>query len=360
MLLGSTLGRYFSLLYLRTMAVVFATVFGLVYVVDFLQIAHDSSESKDSLAVLAGLALLRTPALTEQALPFAVLLGAMGALLVLNRRLELVVARAAGVSAWQFLQPGILVAGLIGLATVTLYNPLGSALSRKAAALETRLLDDSHRKQLVQIFLRQTGHDGQAIIQAGSSVANTTRLMRVTIFTFDKAGAFEDRIEAREAVFRDGYWELRDARVLNERDEPQDFSRYLLASHLEPAHVRQTLTEAEAVGFWDLPDAIAQAERAGLDPTRYRLQFDVLLARPFLFVVMILVAASVCLKLFRLGGVRRLAAGGISAGFGLYVVTRLTEKLGISGLLGPAAAAWFPVLLGSLLGSLALLYQEDG
>ncbi len=33
----------------------------------------------------------------------------MAALLNLSRKLELVVARAAGVSAWQFLQPGIVV-----------------------------------------------------------------------------------------------------------------------------------------------------------------------------------------------------------------------------------------------------------
>ena len=38
----------------------------------------------------------------------------MAALLQLSRQLELVVARAAGISAWQFLQPGMLVALIIG------------------------------------------------------------------------------------------------------------------------------------------------------------------------------------------------------------------------------------------------------
>ena len=52
--------------------------------------------------------------LAEQIFPFAVLFGSMAALLQLSRKLELVVARAAGVSAWQFLQPGVLVAAAVG------------------------------------------------------------------------------------------------------------------------------------------------------------------------------------------------------------------------------------------------------
>ena len=58
--------------------------------------------------MIAQLALFRTPAIAEQVMPFAVLFGSMAALLQLSRKLELVVARAAGISAWQFLQPGLL------------------------------------------------------------------------------------------------------------------------------------------------------------------------------------------------------------------------------------------------------------
>jgi lipopolysaccharide export system permease protein len=52
--------------------------------------------------------------------------------------------------------------------------------------------------------------------------------------------------------------------------------------------------------------------------------------------------------------------GGVAAGFMLYVATELMGDLGAAGLVSPMVAAWFPVLVGSLLGTLALLYQEDG
>jgi lipopolysaccharide export system permease protein len=51
---------------------------------------------------------------------------------------------------------------------------------------------------------------------------------------------------------------------------------------------------------------------------------------------------------------------GVAAGFALYVATELMRDLGNAGLVRPVVAAWFPAVVGSLLGSLALLYQEDG
>ena len=135
---------------------------------------------------------------------------------------------------------------------------------------------------------------------------------------------------------------------------------YHLASNLEPAQVRKTFTPPESVPFWELDETIAQTERAGLDATRYRLQYDILLARPLLFIAMVFVAASVSLRFFRFGGVARMVLGGVAAGFMLYVATELMEDLGASGLIGPTVAAWFPAVVGSSLGTLALLYQEDG
>jgi lipopolysaccharide export system permease protein len=124
--------------------------------------------------------------------------------------------------------------------------------------------------------------------------------------------------------------------------------------------VQKSFTPPESVPFWELRETAEQTERAGLDATRYRLRYEILVARPLLFVAMVLVAASVSLRFFRFGGVGPLVLGGVAAGFLLYVVTELMEDLGASGLVGTTLAAWFPAVLGSLLGTLALLYQEDG
>lgn len=361
-LIGATLGRYFSVRFTKTILAVFMTVFALVYTLDFVELMRRAGEAEGASAgLMAQLALFRTPAVAEQIFPFAVLFGSMAALLQLSRKLELVVARAAGVSAWQFLQPGVFVAVAIGLLSVAAYNPVSAHLKQKASEIEARIFARSLKASSGKdLWIRQKSLDGQAVIRAESAIENTTTIARVTIFTFDDSGAFQERIEARQATLHDGFWELSDARVMSEDDEPRSYGSYLLASNLEPSQVRQTFTPPESVPFWKLDDTIAQTERAGLDATRYRLQYDVLMARPLLFVAMVFVAASVSLRFFRFGGVGRMVLGGVAAGFLLYVATHVMEDLGASGLIGPTVAAWFPAVVGSLLGTLALLHQEDG
>ena len=362
MLIGATLGRYLSLRFARTILAVFATVFALVYTLDFVELMRRAGDAENASAgLMARLALFRTPAVAEQVFPFAVLFGSMAALLSLSRKLELVVARAAGVSAWQFLQPGIFVAGLIGLVSVMAYNPVSAALKREASEIEARIFSRSTKAVSGKdIWIRQRGLDGQAIFRAESAIEGTTTVARVTVFTFSDEGTFQERIEASQATLHDGYWELADARVLRQGDDPQSYGTYLIASNLDTGQVQQTFTPPGSVPFWDLQETIERTERAGLDANRYRLQHDVLMARPLLFIAMVFVAASVSLRFFRFGGVAKMVLGGVAAGFALYVATEVMEDLGASGLIRPMVAAWFPAVVGSLLGTLALLYQEDG
>jgi lipopolysaccharide export system permease protein len=234
-------------------------------------------------------------------------------------------------------------------------------LKSKATALELRLFARTGQQLNTQdIWLRQRSVDGQAIIRAAGALPDDDGLSQVAIFNFDKDGGFSERIDAKQAVLHRGYWELTDARVISATEEPQSYKTYVLATTLEPDQVRQSFTPPDAVGFWSMPSVIERTQRAGLDTTRYELRYQSLKARPLLLIAMVLVAASVSLRFFRFGGVTRLVIGGVAAGFVLYVATQLSEELGSSGIVNPVIAAWLPALIGTMLGALALLHQEDG
>src|SRR5260370_4738656 len=74
---------------------------------------------------------------------------------------------------------------------------------------------------------------------------------------------------------------------------------------------------------------------------------------------MVMLAASVSLRFFRMGGVQKMVLSGVGAGFLLYVLSKVTEDLSRAELMHPIAAAWLPVFLGGLTGFFALPYQED-
>src|SRR5579872_545356 len=129
---------------------------------------------------------------------------------------------------------------------------------------------------------------------------------------------------------------------------------------LTPEQVLESFATPETVPFWELPAYIKIAEHAGLVAAGYRLQFQNLIARPFLLVAMVFLAASVSLRFFRFGGVQKMVLGGVAAGFLLYVLSKMTDDLSKAELMHPVTAAWLPVLVGGLTGLVALLYQEDG
>jgi lipopolysaccharide export system permease protein len=361
-LIGPTLGKYIANRFVRTIAGVFLTVFILIYTLDFVELVRRTGDVADvPTIVLAELSLLRTPAIAEQILPFAILFGGMVALLNLSRKLELVVARAAGVSVWQFLFPPLLVAIGIGLFTTMVYNPVAATLKEKASLLEVARLGSKGRATSdKELWVRQRSLDGQAIIRAGSATETGAELSNVTVFEFDRDGRFTNRVQASKAKLGNGSWDLTDVRNVGVGIEPQSFKEYHIATSMTPEQVRQSFSSGTSTPFWELPGLIRQTEAAGLDATRYRLQFQSLLARPLLFAAMVFIAASVSLRFFRFGGVAKMVLGGVASGFMLYVVTQLVENLGAAGILSAVVAAWSPAFVGSLLGTLVLLYQEDG
>jgi lipopolysaccharide export system permease protein len=124
--------------------------------------------------------------------------------------------------------------------------------------------------------------------------------------------------------------------------------------------VRNSFSTPETVSFWQLPAYIRSSENSGFASAGYRLQYQKLVAQPFLLIAMVMLAAAVSLRFFRFGGVQKMVLSGVGAGFLLYVLSKVTEDLSKAELMHPIAAAWLPVCVGGLTGFLALLYQEDG
>jgi lipopolysaccharide export system permease protein len=361
-MIGRTLATYLSRRYVKSLIGVFAILYALVFVLDFVETlrrAADIDTAKPT--ALAVLSFLRVPSILEQTLPFVVLFGSILCFLALSRRLELVVARASGVSAWQFLTPPVIIAALLGVAAATAINPVSASMKAKADAREARIFGKATPVSAsTSRWIRQRSVDGQAVIRAASSEEQGLVLNNVTVFAFDEDGRFKERIEAQSARLEEGYWTLDKVRVLVPDEQPTSHDRYTLATNLTKAQVQQTFSSSDTVSFWRLPGAIDLATAAGLDANEYRLQYQTLLARPALLIAMVLIAATVSLRFARFGGIGYLIGGGVGAGFVLYVATKMAEDLGTAGLVNPIAAAWSPAVVGMLIGVTVLLNQEDG
>jgi lipopolysaccharide export system permease protein len=209
-------------------------------------------------------------------------------------------------------------------------------------------------------WVRQRGTEGESILNARQSREQGLKLASITAFTYNAAGEFKERIEAQEAELTPGAWRLSQARVYAPNALPLSFESYMLPTKLTREQVAESFAAPDTVGFWHLPTYIRFAEDSGLAAAGYKLQYQLLIARPFLLAAMILLAASVSLRAFRFGGVPQRILIGVAAGFALYVLSKLTEDLSKADLLHPLLAAWLPIAAGGLSWLLVLLHEEDG
>jgi membrane protease YdiL (CAAX protease family) len=97
-----------------------AALTGIVSLFDLIELLRRAATRPDAtFAVVAEIAGLRLPWAMMQILPFAVLLGGILAFWRLTRSSELIVARATGLSAWQFLAGPTLCALALGCFALT-------------------------------------------------------------------------------------------------------------------------------------------------------------------------------------------------------------------------------------------------
>lgn len=358
--LAGTFNRYIFKRFVATILAVFAIVFLLIYVIDVVEVFRVYLGSgRLSVSMILLLSVMRTPVVAEQVIPFATLFGALIAFLNLSRRLELAVARASGMSVWQFTLPALAAAFVIGVFTVLAFNPISAQLKSMSDDIVFRIAE-KNRPKTEEIWLRQKTDDGNAVIRAYRGATNTPKFSRMTIFSFDPTGRFIERIQAETSELVGSNWQLTNVRVQSPGIETKILDTLSVPTNLTAEQVRQSLTPPETVSFYDLPDWAGRLKAAGLDANRYLQQYKSLLARPFLLTAMILVAASASLRFSRSGASGRAILTGIASGFALYVVNKVTNDLGAIGTFSTSFSAFFPPVLAGMLGILVLLYQEDG
>ena len=315
-----------------------------------------------SLGLTLAIATMQTPIILQQSVPFVALISAIATLVALNRKYELVVARAAGISAWQFLLPLCAGAFVFGLGAIFILNPIAASGLERGQSMEAvvRAGDSGSGAEQGSPWIKQRTQEGETIIGARTVLNQGLELIGATFLRIDPDGNLDERIDAQSAMLRDGYWELNEASRIRAGSVPEPLESIQIETNLTPEFVMERLANPETISIYQLPRKIAAARSFGLSANAFAMHFHSLLALPALLVAMTLIAATVSMRFARMGQSPTIILGGVFAGFLLYVISVLVQAFGSAGVVPPVAAAWFPVLVASFVGVTFLLYKEDG
>lgn len=359
--MGWTLNRYFFFRYAAITSWYFIGVYALITLIDFTEFSS-RTVGLPGFTVQTALAIsaLRVPMIMQQAVPFVALIAAIATLVSLNRKYELVIARASGISAWQFLLPCCFGALVFGLLTVGVLNPLAAMAVSRSETLETEFRGPGSHSSSAVPWLRQKTADSDTIIGARAILNRGMELSDVTLFSLNAEGDIVERRDAERAYLRDGYWELHDVRRVRGGEQLPRIETDRVPTNLRPEFVQERLARPETIPFYELPAQIEVAQSYGLKASAFATQFHTLMALPLLLVAMTLIAATVSMRFQRMGQSATMILGGVLAGFLLYVVSVLVKAFGDAGFVPPFIVAWIPVVVAMFFGVTFLLYKEDG
>jgi lipopolysaccharide export system permease protein len=374
MLMPFTLSLYIGRQFLAAILYTMLVIFVLIGLVQLIELVREASQAPGGIpfGIVLEMTLLKLPSVAQKIYPFAILIGGMITLSRLTRSQELIVARAAGVSVWQFLLPGVLTALLVGLVIVLILSPLSASMLARYDMLEQRHI--TKRESILTLspsglWLRQVEHTGaefagkpigEYILHARRIEQNTLQLNGVIFFIFDREHTFLGRIDGDSGMLSDGLWEIDKARLSAPGLAMQEQPRYQLKTDLSIRQIQDSFADPETLSFWELPGFIEILESSGFPALRHKLHFYSQLALPVLLAGMVLIGALFSLRLPRRGKAGMLIVLGMVTGFAFYFLSNLIYAFGASGSLPILLAAWAPSLLAMMASAAMLLHIEDG
>lgn len=363
------LDRYIARRFLFSFLGVLGIFFLLLILFDMVEQIRRFGGTEATFGGILRLTLLRVPESLYQILPLVMILSAVWLFLAMARSSELVVARSAGRSALRSLISPCLVALLIGVTGVALFNPLVAATSKRYEqvadryrGIDTSVLSISREG----LWLRQGNEAGQTVIRATRANLDGTRLFDVTFLGFGLDGTAAFRIEAASAELVPGAWQLEDAKEWrfdvegNIERAAVEHPSMSLASNLTQSEILDGFGTPSAIPIWDLPEFIARLESAGFSAKAHRVFLHMELATPLLLVAMVLVGAGFTMRHARLGRTGLMVLTALVLGFTLYFIRNFAQILGENGQIPVLLAAWGPPVAAILLPLGLLLHLEDG
>lgn len=358
-----TLPRYLGKQYLIWFLAFLVGLAGIIYLFEVAELLRRSANLTDtSLGVVLRMGAYKLPDTIEKILPFVVLFSGLFNFWRLTRSQELIVARAAGISAWQFLAPPLLITILFSGVYVMLMNPLGATMNARYKEMEARYLRHSPSLELTGagLWLRQEEGERRYLLHADKVTMEPLTLTPVIVFVYDKDNEYQGRIDAPHAVLNGQNWDIDNAWINwdGEQQVHQDF--YRLHTTLTLEKIQESMAAPNTISFWSLPRFIRALHSIGLPAVRHEMQLQMLLAQPVMLCAMVFFAAAFSLRLNRRGGILNAMMAGMVTGSLIFSLNNVVTALGMNQTLPAVLAAWAIPLAALGAGQATLLYLEDG
>ncbi len=339
--------KYFLKEFFKFFAIILLGFTAISIVAEFFDKAPEFYSEKPSVLLIVQYLILQTPRIMLYALPFTSLFSILITIGISSKWRETVVIKASGGSTKKLFSFFLLLGVFISFIALFLGETVVPAATRKASYVrKVKILKQSPKIVQREAALWLKGLDG-SLIRINGFVEDENRILKTSIFNFNPSFGLEKRIEADEAEWVNGAWNLKNVTIFDFNDQTtKKFNSYISTSLEEPKIFREEMKKPEEMNFLELYAYYSRIQKAGFKNLKYIVRLYEKLAYPIINFVMILFGIALALNTNWGGGIR--AAGlGIIISIFYWLLYSFSISLGNTGFLQPWLAPWIsPVVFG--------------
>lgn len=343
--------RYLFREYVKVFMMCFAGLMTVYLVVDFFEKVRRFIRYDASAFHILEFFFFRTPAISFQIAPLAILMATLLTLGMFSRNHEITAMRSCGISLCRTSLPFLTFSFFVSLCLLGLSTVVVPFASARADYVKTVLIEKKSH-QISKSLRPWIQMENQTLMNIEAMDPDGRTLRGIHLYRLETDFRLIEITEAQEAQYLNGGWTLRTGvhrRLLpgGEVSTETFTSKPLALSHTPEDFTTLLSTESEEVTLKSIRSHIERLRKDGYNVSRLLTDFHGRIAFPFVSLVMAIV--GIALSLRRTGA----RGGGMAIGIGqalvigfLYWATHsVSIALGRSGVLMPIIAGWAANLL---------------
>jgi len=354
--------RYLLREFVKVFGMCFAGLLTVYLVVDFFEKLRRFLRYDASLLSMVEYFVLRTPLVSFQVAPFAVLMATLLTLGVFARNQEITAMRACGISlyriSWPFICFGLAVAlALFSLSAVLI--PIATASSDYVRAVKIEKKTGTLTFKAERPWVRLSNH---VLMNVEVVDPDGTTLRSVHLYQLGSNFRLTEIVEAKELRYTRRGWYLIDGIQRTMQADGALAAKRFQFKPVElaqtPADFRTAVTlESDEMTLRSLRAYADRLRREGYNFSRFITDYHGRVAFPFVSVVMVIVGISLSLRQtgVRGGGMAIGMGQALFIGFAYWATHSIAIALGRTAVLSPIMAGWTANALFLSLGSYLFL-----
>jgi len=296
--------------------------------------------------------LLKTPAISFQIAPLAILMATLLTFGLLSRGHEVTAMRSCGISLLWITSPFLAFSTGISLVLLLFSSTVIPLAASKSEEIRTTRIEKKLPAAAVKLKQPWTRVGADGLMQVTSVSVGGELLGNVRLFQFDHNFQLAEVTEADEARYSDSGWTLYQGR--HRRLSPDGsvsttvFDRQAIVLTLIPDDFTTWLAgDSELMTFHDIRAYSRRRHQQGAQAARLTTDYYSRIAFPFVTVVMVLVGIALSLRRSGTrGGSMAMGIGqALAVGFCYWTTHSIAIALGRGGVLTPLIAAWMANVL---------------